>query len=79
MNDGVKLILVENTGKRLPVCYICLIMRNGTPDNLFDPADGFRRAVYIVVDDNSVVPRGAKLNAGMGTYKSGAAGEKNLH
>ena len=42
MNDAVKVVFRENTVHSRLVRHIRFVMRNGTADDLFDPADGFR-------------------------------------
>ena len=79
MNDAVKIIFRENTVHSRLVRHIRFVMGNGTADDLFDPADGFRGTVDIVIHDNGIMTRVTKFHAGMGADKAGTAGKQNLH
>ena len=79
VNNAVEVVLAENTIHGCLISHVCLIMRNRMADDLFDPVDGFRTAVDIIVHNDRFMTRVAQFNTGMGSDKTGAAGQQYFH
>ena len=75
MDHAVKLVLAEDPIHCGFIRNIRFIMRNRMADDLLDTADGFRRTVDIIIHDHRIVAGVTKLHTGMGSDKTGAAGQ----